>query len=59
MSRAISIAKSLIEFECTESPKARCQGNGDEDSGSEDEADGKPAHHKDKFEKAAKEKGKD
>ena len=32
---------------------------GDEDNGSDNDADGKPVHHKDKSEKATKDKGKD
>ena len=60
LSRAIAVAESLIEFERTESPKARLRGrSGDEDSGSsDDEAEGKAVQRKDKSEKAAKETGK-
>ena len=60
MSRAIAVAKSLIEFERIVSPKVRRQiRSGDKDKGSKDEADGKPAHCRDKSKKATKEKGKD
>ena len=60
MSRAIAVAESLIEFERIESPRVRLRGrSGDEDSGSsDDEAEGKAVHRKEKSDEAAKEKGK-
>ena len=59
LSRAIAVAESLIEFERTESPKARLRGrSGDDDSGSsDDEAEGKAVHRRDKSDEAAKDKG--
>ena len=60
LSWAIAVTELLIEFKHTESSKARCQsGREDEDTGFENDADGKPVHRKDKSEKAAKDKGKD